>query len=151
MNLGLVISTFQSHERSQTVTKCCTTLQKQTFFCIGAALRMEGGIRPRFSETGPRLITMRPIYHGHLILPTNTTTISLWQFFTATREGMGYVKTHLSCILFIMLTTTCFGHCGPFSGHKCKYVYIYIYIYIYTEREREREREKKIIHSVIIV
>jgi len=34
------------------------------------------------------------------------------------REGVGYVKTQLSCILFIMLTTTCFGHCGPSSGHK---------------------------------
>jgi len=29
-------------------------------------------------------------------------------------------KTQLSCILFIMLTT-CFGHCGPPSGHK-KYI-----------------------------
>jgi len=27
-------------------------------------------------------------------------------------EGVGYIKTQLSCILFIMLTTTCFGHCG---------------------------------------
>jgi len=31
---------------------------------------------------------------------------------------VGYVKTQLSCILFIMLTTTCFGHCGPSSDHK---------------------------------
>jgi len=35
--------------------------------------------------------------------------------------GGGYVKTQLSCILFIMLTTTCFGHCGPYSGHKNVY------------------------------
>ena len=34
------------------------------------------------------------------------------------REGVGYVKTQPSCILFIMLTTTCFAHCGPSSGHK---------------------------------
>jgi len=34
---------------------------------------------------------------------------------------MGYVKTQLSCILFIMLTTTCFGHCGPSSRHKSVY------------------------------
>ena len=34
------------------------------------------------------------------------------------REGVGYVKIQLSFILFIMLTTTCFGHCGPSSGHK---------------------------------
>jgi len=36
-------------------------------------------------------------------------------------EGVGYVKTHLSCILFITLTT-CFGHCGTSSsGHKNVY------------------------------
>ena len=34
------------------------------------------------------------------------------------REGVGYVITQMSCILFIMLTTTCFGQCGPSSGHK---------------------------------
>jgi len=95
-----------------------------------------GCIRLRFSETGPRLITVRPIYHGHLIMPTNITVTSQWQFFTGTREGKEYVKTQLSCILFIMMTTTCFGHCGPSLGHK------YIYIYIYIERERERERGK---------
>ena len=39
-----------------------------------------------------------------------------------TREGVGYVKTQLSRILFIMLTTTCFGHCGLSSGHKKMYV-----------------------------
>ena len=33
-----------------------------------------------------------------------------------------YVKTQLSCILFIMLTTTCFGHCWPSSGHKNIYI-----------------------------
>ena len=33
-------------------------------------------------------------------------------------RGWGYVKTQLSCILFVMLTTTCFGHCGPSSGYK---------------------------------
>ena len=33
-------------------------------------------------------------------------------------ECVGYVRTQLSCILFIMLMTTCFGHCGPSSGHK---------------------------------
>ena len=36
-------------------------------------------------------------------------------------EGVGYIKTQLSCILFIMLTTTCFGRCGPSSGHKNVY------------------------------
>jgi len=36
------------------------------------------------------------------------------------REGVGYVKTQMSCILFIMLTT-CFDHCGPSSGHKNVY------------------------------
>jgi len=36
-------------------------------------------------------------------------------------EGVEYVKTQLSCILFIMLTTTCFGHCVPSSGHKNVY------------------------------
>jgi len=35
-------------------------------------------------------------------------------------EGVGNGKTGLSCILFIMLTT-CFGHCGPSSGHKNVY------------------------------
>ena len=34
---------------------------------------------------------------------------------------VGYIKTQLCCILFIMLTTTCFGHCGPSSGHKNVY------------------------------
>ena len=29
---------------------------------------------------------------------------------------MRYVKTQLSCIPFIMLTTTCFDHCGPSSS-----------------------------------
>jgi len=38
---------------------------------------------------------------------------------TSIRDGVGYVKTQLSCILFIMLT--CFGHCGPSSGHKNVY------------------------------
>ena len=38
----------------------------------------------------------------------------------AIREGVGYVKTQLYCTLFIMLTT-CFGHCGPSSGHKNAY------------------------------
>jgi len=37
-----------------------------------------------------------------------------WYF----REGVGYVKTRLSVSYFIMLTTTCFGNCGPYSGHK---------------------------------
>jgi len=39
--------------------------------------------------------------------------------------GGGYNKTQLSCILFIMLTTTCFGHCegGP---HWPKHVVISI-------------------------
>ena len=39
----------------------------------------------------------------------------------AIREGVGYVKTQLSCILFIVLMTTCFGHCGPSWGHKKVY------------------------------
>jgi len=37
------------------------------------------------------------------------------------REGMGYVKTQLSCILLVMLTTTCFGHGRPSSGHENVY------------------------------
>ena len=37
------------------------------------------------------------------------------------REGMGYVKTQLPCVLFIVLTTTCFGQCGPSSGHNNVY------------------------------
>ena len=36
------------------------------------------------------------------------------------RERVRYVKTQLSCVLFIMLTT-CFGHCGSSSGHKNVY------------------------------
>ena len=36
------------------------------------------------------------------------------------REGVGYVKTQLSFILFIWLTTTCFGHSGLSSGHENK-------------------------------
>ena len=36
-------------------------------------------------------------------------------------RGGGVVKTQLSCILFITLTTTCFGHCEPSSGHKNVY------------------------------
>jgi len=35
--------------------------------------------------------------------------------------GGEYIKTQLSCILFITLTTTCFGQCGPSSGHKNVY------------------------------
>jgi len=38
----------------------------------------------------------------------------------AFREGVGYIKTQLSCIIFIM-AATCFGHCGPSSGHKNTY------------------------------
>jgi len=34
---------------------------------------------------------------------------------------VGYVKGQLSCILFIMLTSTCFGHCGSSSGQKNVY------------------------------
>ena len=33
-------------------------------------------------------------------------------------EGVRYVKTQLSFILLIMLTTTCSGHCGPSSCQK---------------------------------
>jgi len=36
--------------------------------------------------------------------------------------GVGYVKTQLSCVLFIMLTTTCFGQCGSSSGNKNIYI-----------------------------
>jgi len=39
----------------------------------------------------------------------------------ALRESVGYVKTQLSFIPYIILTTTCFGHCGPSSGHKSVY------------------------------
>jgi hypothetical protein len=37
------------------------------------------------------------------------------------REGVRYVRTQPSCVLFIMLMTTCYGHCGPSSGHKNVY------------------------------
>jgi len=33
-------------------------------------------------------------------------------------EGVRYVKHNCLVSYFIMLTTTCFGHCGPSSGHK---------------------------------
>jgi len=33
--------------------------------------------------------------------------------------GRGWVRQNTTVsILFIMLLTTCFGHCGPSSGHK---------------------------------
>jgi len=35
----------------------------------------------------------------------------------AIRKWVGTSKHNCLCILFIMLTT-CFGHCGPSSGHK---------------------------------
>jgi hypothetical protein len=39
--------------------------------------------------------------------------------FYANKEGVGPSNTTDLCIiLFIMLTTTCFGRCRPFSGHK---------------------------------
>ena len=37
-----------------------------------------------------------------------------------TREAVGYVTTQLFCILFIILTTTCFDHCGPSSGQTLR-------------------------------
>ena len=37
------------------------------------------------------------------------------------RRGVGTSKHNCLCILFIMLTMTCFGHCGPSSGHKNVY------------------------------
>ena len=33
-------------------------------------------------------------------------------------ERVGYVKTQLFSMLIIMLTTMCFSHCLPTSGHK---------------------------------
>jgi len=36
----------------------------------------------------------------------------------AIEEVVGTSKHNFLCILFIMLTTKCFGHCGPSSGHK---------------------------------
>jgi hypothetical protein len=38
--------------------------------------------------------------------------------FYANKEGVGMPNTTDFCILFIMLTTTCFGRCGPSSSHK---------------------------------
>jgi len=36
-------------------------------------------------------------------------------------KGWGYFKTKLSCVLFIVLTATCFGHCAPSSrSQKCE-------------------------------
>jgi len=37
--------------------------------------------------------------------------------FYAVRKGAGTSKHNCLCIVFITLTT-CFGHCGPSSGHK---------------------------------
>ena len=34
------------------------------------------------------------------------------------REGVGTSKHKCLVSYFVMLTTTCFGHCGPSSGHK---------------------------------
>jgi hypothetical protein len=34
------------------------------------------------------------------------------------KEGVVTSNTTDLCILFIMLTTTCFGRCGPSSGHR---------------------------------
>jgi len=41
--------------------------------------------------------------------------------FAGSWEGVGTSNHNWLCILFIMLTTTCFGHCGPSSGHKNVY------------------------------
>ena len=46
-----------------------------------------------------------------------TDTHSEYVILTAFREVVGYVKTQLTCILFIM-PTTCFGHCGQSSGRR---------------------------------
>jgi len=37
--------------------------------------------------------------------------------------GMGWGTSKHNCLLsyFIILTTTCFSHCGPFFGHKNVY------------------------------
>jgi len=37
------------------------------------------------------------------------------------RNGVGMSKHNCLCICFIMLTTTCSGHCGPSWGHKNLY------------------------------
>jgi len=38
---------------------------------------------------------------------------------------VGYVKTQLSCILFIMLTTIYFGHCGTIFWLQ-KFIYLFV-------------------------
>jgi hypothetical protein len=38
--------------------------------------------------------------------------------FYAIMKGLGTSEHYSLCILFNMLTTTCFGHSGPSSGHK---------------------------------
>jgi hypothetical protein len=43
-----------------------TNIQGNRYFCIGTKLRVNGGIRGRFSEKGPRLSSCE-IYYGRLI------------------------------------------------------------------------------------
>ena len=53
-----------------------------------------------------------------IIETTNHSYSRVPKTLVSVRERVGYVKTQLSCTLFIMLMTTCFDHCGPSSGHK---------------------------------
>jgi len=64
------------------------------------------------------------VFRGRLInniIRCNIIRCNIPVVLQAIREGVGYVKTELPCTLFIMLTTTCFGHWGPSSGHKNVY------------------------------
>ena len=66
---------------------------------------------------------------GSVVAPISGGSRKIWRKLRSTNSGatekhkyykLGggeYIKTQLSCILFIRLTT-CFGHCGPSSGHK---------------------------------
>jgi len=72
--------------------------------------------------------------HFYVWLPSkNCLNKRLLNVFITFRVGLGYVKTQLSCILFIMQTTTCLGHCGPSSGHKNVYT-----VKLYSVRSQYR-------------
>jgi len=49
-------------------------------------------------------------------------------------EGTGTSKHNCLCTCFIRLTTTCFGHCGPSSGHK-NYLNEYFHNHTYSQSE----------------
>ena len=56
------------------------------------------------------------------------------QLQTTSTSGRGWGTSKHNCLVsyFIMLTTTCFGHCGPSSGHKNVYTgKLYRVSYVY--------------------